>query len=29
MIKANGFLKVDGLFIYEMIDFGVRLIPKV
>jgi len=27
-IKANGFLKVNGLFIYEMIDFGIRLVPK-
>jgi len=27
-IQANGFLKVDGLYIYEMQDFGIRLIPK-
>lgn len=27
-IQANGFLKVDGLHIYEMQDFGIRLIPK-
>jgi PfaB family protein len=27
-IKANGFLKVDGLYIYEMQDFGIRLVPK-
>ena len=26
-VKANGFLKVDGKPIYEMIDFGVRLVP--
>ncbi|MCH7490982.1 MAG: hypothetical protein IID05_09830 [Gemmatimonadetes bacterium] len=26
-IVANGFLKVDGIPIYEMIDFGVRLVP--
>ena len=26
-IFANGFLKVDGLFIYEMKNFGIRLIP--
>ena len=24
---ASGFLKVDGLPIYEMIDFGLRLVP--
>lgn len=28
LVKANGFLKVDGLFIYEMIDFGLRLVPR-
>lgn len=28
LVKANGFLKVDGLFIYEMIDFGIRLVPR-
>jgi len=27
LILANGFLKVDGLYIYEMKDFGFRLIP--
>ncbi|MDL1968814.1 MAG: type I polyketide synthase [Deltaproteobacteria bacterium] len=27
-IQANGFLKVDGLYIYEMQDFGIRLVPK-
>ncbi|MFC1813812.1 beta-ketoacyl synthase N-terminal-like domain-containing protein [Thermodesulfobacteriota bacterium] len=27
MIQASGFLKVDGLYIYEMKDFGFRLIP--
>ncbi len=27
VIYANGFLRVDGLFIYEMKNFGVRLIP--
>ncbi len=27
MVKASGFLKVDGLLIYEMIDFGLRMIP--
>ncbi len=26
MIFANGYLKVDGLFIYEMKDFGLRLL---
>ncbi len=26
LVKANGFLKVDGLYIYEMINFGIRLI---
>ncbi len=26
-IQANGFLKVDGLYIYEMQDFGIRLVP--
>jgi len=26
-VYANGFLKVDGLFIYEMKDFGLRLVP--
>jgi 3-oxoacyl-(acyl-carrier-protein) synthase/3-hydroxymyristoyl/3-hydroxydecanoyl-(acyl carrier protein) dehydratase len=25
LLKASGFLKVDGTFIYEMIDFGLRL----
>jgi len=27
-IQANGFLKVDGLYIYEMQDFGIRLVSK-
>jgi PfaB family protein len=27
MIQANGFLKVDGLYIYKMDDFGIQLIP--
>jgi len=27
-IQADGFLKVDGLYIYEMKDFGLRLVPK-
>ncbi len=27
VIKANGFLKKDGLYIYEMKDFGIRLVP--
>ena len=26
-IQADGFLKVDGLYIYEMQDFGIRLVP--
>ena len=26
-ICANGFLKVDGLYIYQMENFGFRLIP--
>lgn len=26
-VFANGFLKVDGLFIYEMKNFGLRLVP--
>ena len=26
-IYANGFLKVDGLYIYQMDNFGFRLIP--
>lgn len=26
-IRANGFLKVDGAPMYEMIDFGLRMIP--
>lgn len=28
MLKANGFLRVDGLNIYEMIDFGLRLVEN-
>ncbi|MBL7207256.1 MAG: hypothetical protein ISS67_01855, partial [Desulfobacterales bacterium] len=28
-IVANGFLKVDGLYIYEMKNFGFRLIPDI
>lgn len=27
-IKANGFLSVDGLIIYEMINFGISMKPK-
>jgi hypothetical protein len=27
MIMANGFLGVDGLTIYEMKQFGIRLMP--
>ena len=27
-LYANGFLKVDGLYIYQMENFGLRLIPK-
>ncbi|MEE8430876.1 MAG: hypothetical protein V3S16_06485 [Candidatus Desulfatibia sp.] len=27
-IYANGFLKVDGLYIYQMENFGFRLVPK-
>ena len=27
MIKANGYLKVDGLYIYQMENFGFRLTP--
>jgi PfaB family protein len=27
MVKANGFLKVDGTPIYEMTDFGISLVP--
>jgi len=27
-IFADGFLKVDGLFIYQMKNFGIRLVPK-
>jgi len=26
-IYANGFLKVDGLYIYQMENFGFRLVP--
>jgi hypothetical protein len=26
-VYANGFLKVDGLYIYQMENFGFRLIP--
>jgi len=26
-LQANGFLKIDGLYIYEMQDFGIRLVP--
>ena len=26
-ISANGFLKVDGLYIYQMENFGFRLVP--
>ena len=26
-IKADGYLKVDGLYIYKMKNFGVKLIP--
>ncbi len=27
-LYANGFLKVDGLYIYQMENFGMRLVPK-
>jgi 3-hydroxymyristoyl/3-hydroxydecanoyl-(acyl carrier protein) dehydratase len=27
-LYANGFLKVDGLYIYQMENFGLRLVPK-
>ncbi|MBI3925167.1 MAG: type I polyketide synthase [Armatimonadetes bacterium] len=27
-VMADGFLTVDGLYVYEMKDFGVRLVPK-
>lgn len=27
-IQADGFLKVDGVYIYEVKDFGIRLAPK-
>ncbi|MFH1747739.1 MAG: beta-ketoacyl synthase N-terminal-like domain-containing protein [Planctomycetota bacterium] len=26
-LKADGFLKVDGKYIYEMLNFGIRLVP--
>ena len=26
-IYANGFLKVDGLYVYQMENFGFRLVP--
>jgi 3-hydroxymyristoyl/3-hydroxydecanoyl-(acyl carrier protein) dehydratase len=29
LIMADGFLRVDGLAIYEMTDFGIRLVPTV
>jgi len=29
LIMADGFLRVDGLAIYEMKDFGIRLVPAV
>jgi hypothetical protein len=29
LIMADGFLSVDGLIIYEMKDFGIRLVPTV
>ncbi len=25
---ASGYLKVDGLFIYQMENFGIRLVPN-
>jgi len=28
VLKADGFLRVDGLPIYEMRDFGIRLVPR-
>ncbi len=27
LIRANGFLSVDGTYIYEMTDFALRLTP--
>jgi len=27
-LSANGYLKVDGLYIYKMENFGIRLIPR-
>lgn len=29
MLLASGFLKVDGIYIYEMVDFGLRLVEVV
>ncbi|MDM8516502.1 beta-ketoacyl synthase N-terminal-like domain-containing protein [Desulfobacterales bacterium HSG16] len=29
LIKADGYLKADGLFIYQMKNFGFRLVPKI
>ena len=28
MLKADGYLKCDGLYIYKMQDFALRLIPR-
>ena len=28
VLLASGFLKVDGLYIYEMQDFGIALVPQ-
>ena len=28
VLKADGFVRVDGLPIYEMRDFGLRLVPR-
>lgn len=27
LIKADGFLKIDGTIIYEMLDFGIAMVP--
>jgi hypothetical protein len=27
LLRADGYLQVDGLYIYEMKDFGLRLVP--
>jgi hypothetical protein len=28
MILADGYLKVDGIYIYKMKSFGLRLVPR-